>query len=821
VIVTSVLLVAALALSDPGPSEAGAWIELEAQPSPGRIVVTVTTLEGTVEMPAVQVELRAEGDETILARTLTDNAGQVAFPDVPPGRYVVRANRPGFRQADSAVFEVQSNEATHVLLDTQLTFEMPRVEVRPDAPSATDSVQPVSLSDMLAGSVLESAPLQGDDFQSLLPLLPGVVRGADGRLRIKGGQPTQGALQVSSASLIDPSTGDFDLDLPGQSVESVEVLANPFAAEYGRFTTSVTQIRTRRGTNTWEINPGNLVPRLKKSLVGIRSFEPRFSARGPLKKDRLFLSQDLQFRYVATPVRSLADEPEIELRSFDAFTRFDAVISARHMFGGGAITFPREITRGTMNTFRPPAVTPRFTQGGLTAGVVDRLALAEDVVLETTVSGRWFEIEVRPEAVGSMVFAPESQTGRYFNHHERKVSGIQWVEALSVSRRLWTGQHVFKMGVDVQQSRFSGFSESQPVEIRRTDGSLAELITFGNRTTQQVDGTEVAFFVQDRWRIGSRITFELGLRLDRDGVIRHSNVSPRAGVAIGILPEGRGILRGGFGNFVQRTPLNIGAFADFEPRVVSRFSAGGSPLGPTIRYRHVADAGLETPEADVVNVEWNQRFGRRVLLKLAAIHRNGVHELILVPDPASSLIRLSGSGTSRYDELETTARYLRGDRRDITVSYVWSKGEADLNNYDHFYGNLRDPILRANEKSLVPTDVRHRVLIRGMIGLPGRWDLAPVIELRSGFPWSAVDEFQDFVGVRNTTGRLPAVRTVDLAISRPWRFKKHRFRAGVKFYNLLGSDAGRDIQHNITSPFYGTAYNPIERSIGFTVGTSR
>jgi hypothetical protein len=45
-------------------------------------------------------------------------------------------------------------------------------------------------------------------------------------------------LQVSAASLVGPSTGDFDLDLPGQSVEWVEVLANPFAAEYGRFSTS-------------------------------------------------------------------------------------------------------------------------------------------------------------------------------------------------------------------------------------------------------------------------------------------------------------------------------------------------------------------------------------------------------------------------------------------------------------------------------------------------------------------------------------------------------------------------------------------------------
>ncbi len=73
--------------------------------------------------------------------------------------------------------------------------------------------------------------------------------------------------------------------LPGQSLESVEMLANPFAAEYGRFSTSVMQIRTRRGTNDWEIKPGNLMPRFRKGFNGVRGFEPRFSVRGPLRSE--------------------------------------------------------------------------------------------------------------------------------------------------------------------------------------------------------------------------------------------------------------------------------------------------------------------------------------------------------------------------------------------------------------------------------------------------------------------------------------------------------------------------------------------------------
>jgi hypothetical protein len=133
-----------------------------------------------------------------------------------------------------------------ILVEMRLTFVRESVNVVAPANSPTQSIQPVAVSDVLSGSKMDVQPLAGDDFQSLLTVLPSVIRGPEGRLRIKGGAPTTGALQFSSASLNDPSTGDFDLELPSGAVESVEVLANPFAAEYGRFSTSVTVVRTKQ-----------------------------------------------------------------------------------------------------------------------------------------------------------------------------------------------------------------------------------------------------------------------------------------------------------------------------------------------------------------------------------------------------------------------------------------------------------------------------------------------------------------------------------------------------------------------------------------------
>lgn len=797
--------------------------ETSAQPAasgPGRVVVTIV-VEG-LRIPAVRVELRNVVGNVAVGQTTSDAVGQVTFPDIPPGQYVVRAVREGFADAESAPFAVRAGTTEQVLVEMRLTFVRESVDVVVPANSPTESLQPVAVSDLLTGMKMDIQPLAGDDFQSLLTLLPSIIRGPEGRLRIKGGAPTTGALQVSSASLNDPSTGDFDLELPSGAVESVEVLSNPFAAEYGRFSTSVTQVRTKRGTNEWIVKTDNLVPGFGKGFGFVNKFEPRVSISGPLQRDKLLLGQYLQYRYARTEVKSLPDKPQLGLDSFDSFTRLDAVLSSRHALTGGVIYFPRKITNPTLSTFRPPDTTPKFSQEGFSTGLVDRLILSAHAVLESTVALRFFEVDLQSQGIEPMVYAPQGQSGHFFNGSQRDVRSLQIVEALTMSKERWAGDHVFKIGLDVQQSSFEGESSSQQLDVRRLDGSLAERTTYAPLLAlSEVTATEFALFVQDRWRVNDRLAFELGLRTDRDGVVERANFSPRAGLSVSLLPEGRGILRAGFGQFAERTPLTVGAFTQYEVQTTGRFAPDGRPLGVPITFAHAVDGELKTPESTVQTVAWDQRFGRSFFFKAAYLHRTGSHAYIVNPDSDRGLLTLSATGKSNYWEFETTGRYLASEHRDITVSYVRSHSTRDLNDYDQFYGNFRNPIIRPNENSLSPTDVPNRLIVRGSIGLPGKWVFSPVYEWRTGFPWSTVDEFQDFVGTRNESGRLPTLSSLDFTLARPIRFKKYRFTGGIKIYNVFDSGNERDVQANITSPDYGRFYNPIQRSIGFVISSSK
>ena len=110
----------------------------------------------------------------------------------------------------------------------------------------------------------------------------------------------------------------------------------------------------------------------------------------------------------------------------------------------------------------------------------------------------------------------------------------------------------------------------------------------------------------------------------------------------------------------------------------------------------------------------------------------------------------------------------------------------------------------------------NRLIVRGTIGLPGKWVFSPLFEWRTGFPWSAVDEFQDFVGARNR-GRAAAERVdARLHARAAVALLKYRFTAGIKIYNAFDTGNERDVQNNIASPDYGKFYNPIQRSITVT-----
>jgi hypothetical protein len=791
---------------------------------PGDIVIrgVTTTQAGAVILPGVEVTVMSIDSGRPAATIVSDGAGRFVVPGLPVGRYRVVGRLAGFQPATVEAGALSAGQEVEARLDLALAGVAESVKVVGEAGTAT--LEPAATRNAMQGAMADLLPVSGDGLRSLLPILPGVVRAPDGRISLKGARPTQGAMQFDQASGSDPSTGNFGIELPTDAIASIGFAPNPYAAENGRFSSSIVRLETRSGGDRWRATANTFIPIPCLTLcdgksMGVRSYNPRAWIGGPLVKERLFLSQSLEFKLNKVRVPSLqAPDNLIEAYTYDVFTRLDANLGSRHALTASVALFPRDIHYVNLNTFNPGPVTANLRLRGYSIGVSDTSTLAPTLVATFSVNASRFHTTVDGQGTDDMEITPGGNQGHYFNTQDRRTQAYQAAGSITTARSSAWGEHLLKTGFDVLQSSYTGTSLSRSVLVRREDGTLSQRIDFGATTmTQEVSGTDVAVFAQDQWRIGGRLRIEPGIRLDRDGVLAATTVSPRVSVVLSLRPDAASVVSGGTGVFFERTPLNVGAFRSFEAATVTAFAADGvTPADRPTTFTH-AVSPLSVPRATIWNLEYDHRIGRQVFLKLNHLRRSGSHEFIVSPVSAggASELRLASNGNSRYEETEVTVRAGASDERHVALTYVRSVSSANLNAYDLYFGNLRTPIVRPDQYSRAPVDVPHRVVARAVIPMPGHWTLSPMVEVRSGFPYSLVDENQEFVGARNAGGRFPLHYTLDVNLIRQVKIKGRDLTIGIRGWHLLNTFMPRDVQANVDSPAFGTFYNTIPRRIIF------
>jgi hypothetical protein len=775
-----------------------------------------TTQDGAVFLPGVVVTVldRAGG---IVAEVTSGGDGTFGFPKLGPGTYTVRAFLDGFAQAVRQSIIVAAGQWIDLKIDLTIAKINERVDVQARRGAPLEASSPLVAA---GGRTLEVGPLRGDNFNALLPVLPGILRSQDGHISIKGATATQSSVQINSANVTDPSTGNLGFDLPNDAVDSVEVQTNPYAAEYGRFSSGVTMLNTTRGGPRWSFVPNGFIPRFYRSkdnwwdILGIRSFRPRFSLGGPIVKDRVFLFNSVLYRYIKTPFPDLPGEQNTKVTELKTFTRVDANVSPRQTLNFSVATFPQQMDRANLGQFNQSGVASNFEQHGFNATAAQDIVVSEKTLVQSTAAVKRYDVRVSGSGVADMNVTPEGNTGNYFNRQERDSTTYQFVTSITTTRRSkTTGEHLLKFGADLLRVDYTGASDSSPVNVLRANGTLASRLVFGGPTIQQQSSTEMALVAQDHWRLSDRATIEIGGRVDRDGVLERFNFTPRAGGAVSLRSDGSMILRGGMGLFFERTPLNVGAFPSFEARTITNFALDGKTItGSPVTYVNRLAAEMNTPYSRIWNIEFDQRLNDRVSFKLNHLERAGHREFIvdptLLPTPA---IVLSTTGETRYQETEVSARWTIPGRADTTFSYVYSRDRSDLNTYDLYFGNNRDPLVRPNEYGRAPVDAPHRILIRGGYDLPGKIRFDPLIDLRSGFPLSTLAEDQSYVGGRNQTGRYPRFFSFDFSASRPVKIWKYTATIGVRMFDTLGTFNPRDAWRTLGSPNFGRFANGVPR----------
>jgi len=759
-----------------------------------------------------------------LCEVQTDAEGRFECRGLPPGTLDLAVRCEGFHALEGSV-EVASGSAAELSLELDLQGPAERVEVSPPhEPRPAPGVQ-----ETLDGDFLQHLPEGADDVLAALTVLPGVLRVGD-QLSLRGGRPDQAATQIDTMLVNDPATGEVLLGVPVDGVAWVDVFSNPADAELGRFASGVVVVHTRGGSDRWRFALNNLdpVPWTRRGrpleVTGIRSFAPRLAVSGPLVPGRVFVSESLQYRHTLSDVTGRPESETMLQEYVSSLTRIDARVGERHLLTAVLDLFPERKTGNGLSTLTPLASTFDETIGSSHVSVSDTATLSPSAVVTSGLHLSRSDLTLGGHGAGEYAVAPQGDVGRYYNDQQRRTDAWQWQETASLARNGAWGDHLFKLGLDALHSDFAGSSQSAPVEALRLDGTLAERIVFGGPVQEHVEGTDVALFAGDRWRPLSRLLVEYGGRLDHDAVVSRTGVSPRLGAVLDLDAQHRLALRASVGRFDERTPAIVGAFDSLETQTVTRYAADGvTPLGPPTTFEHRTAPGLAMPQSLAWNVGLDGQVARGLALRAGYLSRLGSHEPIVEPvyGAAGSSLLLTSLGQSAYRELELTLRYAPRPGAEASFSYVHSRSTADLAAYTALFGSVRDPFVRPNEYGPTSADVPDRLIARGTTRWARHWRATAVLDWRKGFPYSAVDEYQDFVGPENGAGRFPATALLDFVVERQVHARKLRPWIGLSVRNAFNVFAAHTVQDNVTASDFGTFYDRTPRRVGLTLRLER
>jgi Carboxypeptidase regulatory-like domain len=792
-------------------------------------VFTIGQDRKPVYLPGAQVSLSCQPGPPTSEKTTSDESGRFSFTGVAPGTCTVAASMSGFEAAVKTL-TVAAGAPVEVDLELSLASVRQSVTVSGAPPAGVNPTTTSTAAPAIVQKQLQLAPLVNERFEDALPLIPGVVRGPDGLIDLKGARPSESITLVNSASAVDPVTGQAAISLPIEAVASVQVLPSPFSAQYGRFVGGVTKVETRSGTNHWKYLFTNFFPRLRHReghWAGIESVTPRLTFAGPLVKNKFFLFQSFDYRFVRVEVPVDLLPPFQRDRVFETFTsqtQFDWDINPQHHLTASFTLYPENLSFTNLSTFNPEATTSDFRQRGYQMTFNDRVVLGGSA-LTSLVSVKRYDVHVWPSSgrVGELDLFPEQNFGDWFNQQDRN----SWLEEVSqiyhLGERKAAGEHLLAFGYDLVHENYDGSVRNHAVNILREDHTLSQLIGFTGPSSLSASKTDLALFVDDHWQVAPRFTLELGLRADHDGLANEAlNVAPRIGFVAAPTRDNKTAIRSGIGLFYDKIPLDIATFTEYPAEVVTQYGPDGATiLGLPTTFTHVlaAPRGRKLPYSVVWNLQVDRQITKSLMFRFGyeerRTHRSFFLQPIGSPTLGTGTLQLHNSGRESYREFQWTARWQPATRTRLFASFVHARAKGELNTFDQFFGNFPGPVIRLNEFGPLPFDSPNRFLLWGAIGLPWKLDFWPVFDVHTGFPFSKVDSNLNYVGPRNEAGRFPAFFSFDFQLTREFRVpflsKKRTMRAGVKIFNVTNHFNPRDVQDNITSSNFGAFYNSVGR----------
>jgi hypothetical protein len=776
-------------------------IALSAQTSPQTQTVTGVVVDQTgLPLPGVAIQIL---DGTRVVTTLTTGADGTFALDPTVGGDTVTATLDGFEtarvgRADAARITLAIARATETTTVTATTISDPI----PTAPL---------LGSTLTATNIARLPSSRMRARESLPLLPSVLRGPDGLMRLGGAQAHETPLVIDGFNVTDPATGISTLNLPFEAVRGVDVLRDPMSVNYGGLLGGVVKMETAPGGDKFAKGLQGFIPRPRFTSPNVGRIEgifPRAFVSGSTSAGRIryFVGGEYDYERIPVPNVSSNNGPEVIEDSGVLFTRLDAQLTGRHHLGFEVFFFPSRTQSYGLSPRRDQPATADVTGKDFFAGMTHRFVANQSSVLTIQIGAFRRAARVAPNGNGISFLAPSGWQNNWFISSSRTASRVSGSVAWERITTLGGRTHDVTVSAELAATDLNGSLAENAIKVNDQDGNLVRTVDFGPAETVSAHDFPSGAAIRDVWHVTDRVQLDLGVRADYS---RYGGATPssRAGLRWEMTEGGTTVLKAGIGTFVGNLPLLVPAYRDYPARTDQTLDAATGEVLTSLKFTPTT-SGLRLPQARAITVGLERQLAPRLDGQVSATIRDSSRLATLGVPTTGGALTLASTGTARYREVQVSVRRTWERDQQLFISYVRSASEGELNDFSAVFRTLGVPLVQPGGISRLTTDAPHRLLVWGTFNLPKRMVISPVSEWRSGFPFSAFNSRYLYSGTPNSRN-YPAFFSTDLVVYKTVTYKGRTADLGVQAFNITNHQNPRDVYSVVGAPRYGEFTNSV------------
>lgn len=854
---------------------------------------TTIQLEGSLRSqsgePVSGAQISVVDPTTDAARTTrSTGAGQFRVLGLAPGRYAVTVRALGYAPATQQVELLIGQRANLLFTLDKSATELASVMVTSEHMTNVE-VQRTSVSAPVVRAQIENLPTIDRNIMTLASIAPG----------IKSFAPQAGRALPSAGAVPDLRFINFYLDgielkslfngnlvgipqtgapIPQESVQEFRVFLNPYDAEYSHAGAYVISAVSNRGTND---AGGSVFGYLQnKSMVARTVFQtttPNFhrqqlgiNLRGPIQKSRLFYAANYEVTNTANYIDVVPGRPAVNPAIWDSYRGSRKAPNLNHT---GFVRFTFEPSE--RNSFDAEWAIRRMSGesnfGGTVAreGGIDQKYLINVAQLRhrflptpTTMNELSLQLVNWNHNEGQLVPGPQLNypsivLGTATFPLLLNEKHLRLIDRATYTKDNFFGSHLFKAGLELSHISADQFS---PNFLQGSFRFAQDTSTVPNQATigvgypnssgtgdalAEASGWVTGGYLNDEWRMGPKLTVNLGLRYDAeintlnnkftvpwaaDTAITNramladyinrgdrkndlNNFSPRISFSFDPTGMNRTFVRGGMGIIYDR----VASFIGFQEKLASSWRTytitnPGTMDVDVLRQRVIAGTVPSTP--NIVLVKNLMRTPENRQLSLGLGHQ-------LTPNLALNADYIHQDVRHLYMRLNPNYRDVNLNRRVLTTQYadivLWDDfGRAKfdalvfsigyqrpslLTNLAYTLGNYRAdydavtapayPFRDAYNMQATAGDERHRLVLSEVATLRWGIELASIATIASPRPFGVtvgVDvNRNDFLGDDfPPTGTSTGQRTVRPAYEWKNWYRNLDLRLGKALFGARG-----------------------------------